>query len=196
VRSMWRGTGEVLISLQISECVSRSIAHDQVIAELADFQSTDIRRDERDEFGDIAFVLPARTVALFARANLVVLVTNAGVEVVPVTDVAIAVDRWLTRRPSPGGTVVPEIQRLALYDGGPVTVGEPVGLDVQATDPLDRALRYEFWSRLGEVRVDDGTPVYLGHAVGTDELTVYAVNENAGVARATLPIEIGGGQTG
>ena len=38
--------------------------------------------------------------------------------------------------------------------------------------------------------------MYLGHAVGTDELTVYAVNENGGVARASLPIAIGTGQTG
>ena len=73
--------------------------------------------------------------------------------------------------------------------------GSPTTPWQQAPYQPGRALRYEFWSRLGQVRVDDGTPVYLGHAVGTDELTVYAVNENGGVARATLPIEISSGQT-
>ena len=58
------------------------------------------RQTEKDAVGDVAFALDD-TMALFARANAVVLICNAGPRVVHVGTVARELDALLARRPKP-----------------------------------------------------------------------------------------------
>jgi hypothetical protein len=190
LRSVWRGTSEATVSLEVFECASRLAAHDQVLELLGTIQSTEVRQDEAGRFGDVAFATPTDTLALFARANLAVFVRNAGPTVVPVVDVAAGFDQRLVERPSPGGAVVPEIRRLSLRTYGELRTGITVPLEIEAEDPAGRQVRYTIWTRAGEIRRDGDTLAYHAGPQGSDMITVYAVNESAGVAVSELNVEV------
>jgi hypothetical protein len=194
-RSIWRGTGrDRLLSFDLYECLSRAAAHDHLLNLLTQFQSIDINRETTGDLGDVAFLTKEQTVALYARANLVMLVSNAGSEVTPMYNVAAGFDQFIARRPTPGGAVVPEISAFGPSPPGrSLTAGEPIPLGVQAADPLGRPLWYAFWTRRGEVRRERNQVVYRTESVGTDEVELYAVNENSGVATATVTLSVAEG---
>ena len=87
-----------LLAVDVFECASVKAAHDQLVEALANMESDAIeRRTEKNAFGDIAFGLND-TMTLFARANMVVLVRNAGPTIVPVSAAARELDLLLVRR--------------------------------------------------------------------------------------------------
>ncbi len=100
IRSLWRrgeSDGEML-AVDVFECASVKAAHDQLLAVLANMESGAIeRRTEKNAHGDVSFGL-ANTMLLFARANVVVLIRNAGTAVVPVDTVARELDALLGER--------------------------------------------------------------------------------------------------
>ena len=99
IRSMWShgdNTNE-LLAIDVSVCTSVKAAHDTLLEALGNMQSGAIeRKTERNMPGDIAFGL-ANTMIAFARANLVVLVRNAGPAVVPVNTIARDLDALINR---------------------------------------------------------------------------------------------------
>ena len=72
-------------------------AHEYLVDALGEFESSAIRRRTDTNIGDVAF--GTETVMLFARGNLVVVVRNAGREIVPVNAIARAVDAAVLGRP-------------------------------------------------------------------------------------------------
>jgi hypothetical protein len=100
IRSLWRhgeSAGE-LLSVDVFECASVKAAHDQLIEALGNIESGVVeRRTEKSAAGDVAFGL-RDTMVLFARANLVVLIRNAGPTVVRVGAVAREIDKLLVRQ--------------------------------------------------------------------------------------------------
>jgi hypothetical protein len=100
IHSIWRH-GEAmneLLAVDLFECASVKAAHDQLLDALANMESDAIeRRTEQSTPGDIAFGL-GDTMILFARANMVVLVRNAGPTIIPVSAVARELDLLLVRR--------------------------------------------------------------------------------------------------
>jgi hypothetical protein len=101
IRAFWhRGDPMLeLLSIDVWVCGSARAAHDQLLEALGNIQSDAVER--RDGFGDVAFALDDM-MALFARANVVVLIRNAGPKAVQVGPVARAIDELLVRR-SGGG---------------------------------------------------------------------------------------------
>jgi hypothetical protein len=98
--SLWsRGDSvEELLSVEVFECDSVKIAHDQLLEELANVQSPKVERiKEKTAPGDVAFGL-ANTMILFARANLAISIRNAGPRVVPVGIVARELNALILRR--------------------------------------------------------------------------------------------------
>lgn len=102
IRSMWshgENTNE-LLSIDVFVCPSVKAAHDALLEALGNMQSGAIeRKTEKNTPGDIAFGL-ANTMIVFARANVVVLVRNAGRAVVPIAGIARELNALLERRPS------------------------------------------------------------------------------------------------
>jgi hypothetical protein len=97
VTGFWRrGDPKAVLRVDVFECVSLDAAHKYLIDALGEFESAAIARRTDAKLGDVAF--GTNTVALFARGNLVVLVRNAAREVVPVTEIAQALDAMLLRR--------------------------------------------------------------------------------------------------
>jgi hypothetical protein len=100
IRSIWLHgeTMNELLAVDVFECASVKAAHDQLVEALANMESDAIeRRTEKNALGDIAFGLND-TMILFARANMVVLVRNAGPTIVPVSAAARELDQLLVRR--------------------------------------------------------------------------------------------------
>ncbi len=101
--SMWsRGDSmDELLSIEVFECPSVKTAHDQLLELLANVQSPKVERvTEKNAPGDVAFGL-LNTMLLFARANLVVQIRNAGPRVVPVGIVGREMDAQILRRLEP-----------------------------------------------------------------------------------------------
>ena len=100
IHSMWRrdDAGNERLAVEAFECASVKAAHDQLIDMLGDIESGAVeRRTGKNAVGDVSFGLND-TMALFARANMVLLVRNAGRTVVKVGAIARTFDKILERR--------------------------------------------------------------------------------------------------
>ena len=100
IRYIWShgdNTNE-LLSIDVFFCASVKAAHDTLLEALGNMQSGDIeRKTDKSAPGDVAFGL-ANTMIVFARANVVVLVRNAGPAVVPVGTIARELNALIGRR--------------------------------------------------------------------------------------------------
>jgi len=100
LRSLWsRGdTMSALLAIDVFQCASVRSAHEQLLEALGNIESDAVeRRTAPNAPGDVAFAL-ADTLVLFARANVVVLLRNAGPTVVSVDEAARALDARLVQR--------------------------------------------------------------------------------------------------
>jgi hypothetical protein len=97
---MWsRGNdAEELFAIDVFLSNSVKGAHEQLLEALANMESGAIeRKTEKSAPGDVAFGL-ANTMIVLARANVVVLVRNAGRTVVPVGTIARDLDNQIRRK--------------------------------------------------------------------------------------------------
>jgi hypothetical protein len=100
IHSIWShgdSTNE-LLAIDVFECRSVKAAHDQLIEALGNMETNAvIRRADKSAPGEVAFGLDD-TMILFSRANMVVLIRNAGLTVVPVNAIARELDAVLVQR--------------------------------------------------------------------------------------------------
>jgi hypothetical protein len=195
IQSIWIPTGsatEALCSLVIFECASRAEAHGVLLRALGEFQSPQVQRRPQAPIGDVAFAAQGGGAMAFARANVVVLVRDAGRGRAPIAEIAEDFDGDLVRRPAlEGVTVVPEIRRFEAA-AREIRVGGRVPLEVEAADPLGRSLWYKFFSSPGEVRREDDRLVYQADSAGPQEIAVYAINGNRGAASRQVQLTADG----
>jgi len=100
IRSIWSrgGNTDELLSIDVFVASSIKGAHERVLEALGNMQSGAItRKTEKNTPGDVAFGL-ANTMITFARANLVVVIRNAGATLMPVGNIARDVDLQIQRR--------------------------------------------------------------------------------------------------
>lgn len=83
-------------SVLLWECSGLNPAHEQVLTVLGEVQSNSVKRNHQREIGDVLFTL-ADTMFLFARANLVVLIRNAGPQVLSLGEIASTIDFAILR---------------------------------------------------------------------------------------------------
>ena len=96
-QSIWKRYEDELLSVNVLECASRAAAHEAIIEFLGEFQSPMIARQTTGAAGDVAFAMPGETAVLFARANLVVLLRNAGPKITELGTLARGFDQFLMR---------------------------------------------------------------------------------------------------
>jgi hypothetical protein len=100
LRSMWSRGDEAdeLLAVDVFVATSVKDAHETLLEALGNMQSGAIeRKTEKNTPGDVAFGL-ANTMIVFARANVVILVRNAGRKVVPVGTIARDLDSQIQRK--------------------------------------------------------------------------------------------------
>jgi len=91
--ALWRRhvrAPEQILRVDLFELASIDGAHEYVLELLNEFEATEIRRQEQPAIGDVRF--GTALVLLFARANIVVLLRNAGRDAVEVTGAAREID--------------------------------------------------------------------------------------------------------
>jgi hypothetical protein len=104
IYSLWQhgDPASELLAINVYECASVNAAHDQLFEVLGNVQSAAVeQRSEKNAPGDIAMGL-ANTMIVFARANIVMFIRNAGTTVVPVGTIARKLDELLMRWLEPG----------------------------------------------------------------------------------------------
>ena len=95
--SLWRRAGnQAVVRVDLFECASVADAHEYLIDALNEFESAAIVRRTDAAIGDVAF--GTDSVALFARANLVVLVRKASPQTEAVLPIAQAIDALILGR--------------------------------------------------------------------------------------------------
>jgi hypothetical protein len=100
MRSIWSrgGNADELLSIDVFVAPTLKGAHETVLEVLGNMQSGAItRKTEKNVPGDVAFGL-ANTMITFARANLVVIIRNAGITLMPVGNIARDLDLQIQRR--------------------------------------------------------------------------------------------------
>jgi hypothetical protein len=183
IESLWRAGKEdadrVLVRVDASEASSVTKARAELLRLLAQFQSPEIERIG-DGPGDIAFGGAGYRALVFARANIVVLMLNAGDEIQSVEPPARELDRLL--REGPGAdrsSVRPTIQRAEVES---VSGGRQVRLVLEAEDPLGRHVWFRLSATGGEFVAQNDGVVFRPEGKGRQVIEVTAVNENLGVA--------------
>ena len=171
LRSMWR-RGAGLVAIDILERDSADDAEQTLQDVLREVQSPLVARSETQDLGDTAYVVPGGGGVYLVRANLVMVVRDAG-DATSVLDVARALDSWVIAVPEPGGTAPPQIRRVDVSDQGEI--------DVDIVDPLGhpvwvklRAVEGRLFRRQNKAVIEPARPA---------EVTVAAVGEN-GIAMA------------
>lgn len=188
--SLWVGEEETSppVRVDVYETRSPEEAREHLLRQLGEFESPALER--RDGPGDVAFGTAGDRALVFARANLVVLVRNAGVEVASVEPVGDALDRLFVSPALDRSSVRPEIRRLGLGGAAP-SRGAPAPLELEADDPLGRRVWFRLAAASGAFSASEGRVFYTPEAEGPQAVEVTAVNENLGAARETLEFEAG-----
>jgi hypothetical protein len=184
VRSLWRSEAkdEALVEVQVFEADSRASARAVLLQALGQFQAV---LESREGTGEVAFANPGGGAVVFALANLAVVVRAAGGSRPPVARVTELLEAHLRERPEAGGTVVPEIDRLAT---GPELPDGTVRISLEARDPLDRPIWFKIFSVGGEALTQAGELVFRPYGPGRREVTAFAINENGGVAEESISL--------
>jgi hypothetical protein len=187
IASLWSPEQKpgVLVRVDVSEAPSVAAARAELLRVLADFQSPQIERVEGGP-GDVAFGPGGYRAIAFARANLVVVVRNAGDEVEPVETPARELDQLLREGPlAERSSVRPTIRRAAAE-----VAGREARLVVDAEDPLGRHVWFRFSAKSGEFLAQDDGVVFRPEGEGKQAIEVAAINENLGVAREQVEFTV------
>lgn len=193
IQTLWQSVKEeagALMSITLYQAGARSEAHEFLVQLLGEFQFPNLARLEPGQPGDVAFTPPGETTALFARANLVILMQNGGADIVPMVPLAIRLDKILSRCPEPvEKQVKPKIQHFSSPTED-LKSGVAVPLDFEVVDPLGRPIWYMIFSSSGEFRLESGKLEYLPTRVGSHRLRLCAINPNRGAAQEELTINV------
>lgn len=152
-------TADSMLVVDIRECDSRNQAHENLLKYLGEFQTPMARRLHSSSVGDIAFGHDEDSFILFARANLVVSISNGESEKTSVTKAAKQLDNSFI---------------------GPANSGErqiSMQLESSSTQPLDiddnRIATYRFFSSTGEIHLDNGKPTYQATSKEQPRINVF-----------------------
>jgi hypothetical protein len=166
LRSMWR-RGAGLVAVDVLERDSADDAEQTLQDVLREVQSPLVARTETQDLGDTTYVVPGGGGVYLVRANLVMVVRDAG-DGTWVLDAARALDSLVMGVPEPGGAAPPQIRRADVSDQGEI--------DVDIVDPLGhpvwvklRAVEGRLFRRHDKGVLEPGRPA---------EVTVVAVGEN------------------
>lgn len=188
IQSIWQqaeGETETLLRVDTFECGSRTEAHAYLLQVLGEFQSPMLKRTETVK-GDVAFTFPGETVVLFARANMVFLLRNAGRKVQPLTSFARQFDETLVSKPqAEGERGLLRVQQLE-FSGQDSIEGESAPLLIDIQKGAEPGIWYKLFSSAGEMRLENGRPVYRSTAAGTNQVTVFII-QPARAARDQWP---------
>lgn len=188
LRSIWsskdsRGKPNPLLYIEIYECHSRAQAHELLLSRLGMSQFPDIPMIPAGELGDVAFGDSRGYSRIFARANLVLVLSNATASPTDIRNEASLLDRLIIERPEPTHTDNdPKIDVFRISQKQP-RVDEPLLIEFDVSNPSRESMWYKFFSDPGEVSDLQQRLVYQSNVLGQQNLTAYAITESRSVAK-------------
>jgi hypothetical protein len=188
-RSIWRRSLESqdeLVSLDVFECSSGAFAHELVIRLLGEFQSPLMAQQAGANLGDVVFAHPGKASYLFARGNLVVLVSSAGSKSVPVATLARQLDGDLVLKPRPEAS--PMAASISRFESSALSLqlGQRAPIDLEIVEPGGRPVMVKFFSRKGAVVSRQGQLVYEPKSAGEQDLEAIVMTPSREVSSRAL----------
>lgn len=184
IQSLWRpekDAGRALLRVDVSEAPSVTEGRALLLRTLAQFQSPLIERIS-DGPGDVAFGPSGYRSVVFVRANIVVLVRNAGDDTHSVETPAWELDGLLRERPNAERSAVRPTIRRAEVEPESVSGRRQYRVLLDAEDPLGRHVWFRFSAGRGQFLVQGDAVVFRPEDDGPQAIEIAAVNENLGVA--------------
>lgn len=193
-QSLWQrtdGRGRVLLGLDIFECGSAIAAHEYLVWLLGEFQSPLIERRDDLGIGSVSFTVPGETAIVFARANLVAMMRNAGPELVPLAEIARRFDAFIAARPTRTGTGQPP--RIDSFEARAGRAGtRPIALlDLIASHPRARPVWFRLFATDGNFGTRDGAVAWVPAHPGRHEITAYALDADLDAVSASIVFDAG-----
>jgi hypothetical protein len=187
VHSTWRlaqSRADKFINVDLAECASRRDAHALLLRLLGEFQFIRLEQLPPTGPGDVAFSGRGGYVVLFARANLVVMIQNAGRALAPAVETAQGFDLVVAAKPAAAVAVEAAPLKAAAARKSPKAKSA-------ATMPLNipkNNSTYKIFSSSGQIEARANDVVYVPASSGSQEIEVYEVaGEN--VTRQVLRTE-------
>lgn len=171
------GMGDTLVRIDVSEQPSRAAAHVALPRILTNVQSPALRFDPDDDLGDVRIGGTGPGCRIFARANLVVVVTATGRDPVDVDDIARRIDQHLIDRPPDDATEAsPSSGLVVTLDAPDLDTEESViGVDADASlAPSGEPAMLRIFSATGEVSLSGTDLVYRPSLRDRHRIRVYA----------------------
>ncbi|HEY9605196.1 MAG TPA: hypothetical protein V6C85_26560, partial [Allocoleopsis sp.] len=162
--------------LDVYESNSLIAAHEFLLEFLSTFQSPLMQRQEDSEVGDVAFATPGDTGIVFARANLVISLGNAGRELIPIAEIARQFDQYLFHHPETAGIkLLPQSPQINSSGTGSQSVNL-MPLIVESLTVEERSQWYKLFYPSGEIVREGERLSYRLTSAELHELTVFAIN--------------------
>ena len=199
--SMWQraGGGHRNDALRVDtyECSSRQEAHETMIRLLGEFSAPVMQRQTDMGFGDISFGGNDLAAVLFARANLVFLVANAGRSPLAVTKFARAFDHDLITKPKctakPKRPPAPAAVACAISGTSSfINIDDTVPVRTRAQPPGRRETteaQHKLFSRNCELCAEDDIIRAQPLQSGQQQVEIYTLEEAGEWQRRDISIE-------
>ena len=194
IRSIWHrpeGETQVILGLDIYECVSREAAHELLLQLLNNTQSPLVERLPVIEVGDVAFSSSPGSWILFARANVIVIVRNAGRTIVPVMQTADSLDKEFYTKP-PETVSLAGTPRIKMFQAKATKarVGSRIPLDIEVVAVQEKPHWYKIFSESGEVEAEKGRLVYRPLEAKPQQVVLYAVSTDGATTSQALRLDV------
>lgn len=163
---------DAIIRLEIHQGSSLKDARETIVDLHEGFQLPDITKRESPPFGDEVFSVSSNFVILFSRANLVFLLRNVGETFVSTEFAAVAIDNLVKRDPSQFYPTIPAV----LFELMETKEANRRLLRPIALDPEGKQRQYKFFTKSGEVSLEDHQLVYRSVLGQPDELEIFAID--------------------
>jgi hypothetical protein len=190
-QSIWQradGRGQILLAFDVHETASAADAREFLVRLLAEFQSPLLERIPA--IGDVAFTVPGEGAIVFARANLLVALRNAGAETISLGDLARRYDENLRARPG-GGMPWEDTPAIARFEApARAVVGQAVPLALDVETRAGRPVWFKLYATAGSLAVENDRPVFRPAAAGPAEISAYAITADGAAGSRTIRIDV------
>lgn len=190
-----KGCSGATVRVLTYECSSIAAARSFLLTLLGEFQVSGIKR--RNDFavcgkqvkiGDVAFAAQDDLVLLFARANNVIAIQNAGQAIVPVAQFASALDAEMTSDPDPKNGHPAEMKHFNIPEKQ-IRVGDEVRIHTNRIQlAKEKQTQFKFFAPAGEVFLKGNDLLYRCQAAGEQSVTVLLHKPGGETSRQVLKL--------
>jgi hypothetical protein len=189
IQSLWRHPNlpEALLRFDTWECYSRLDAHEFLVRFLGEIEASDAGKAKEGPFGDVGFAWLSDFAFAFARGNLVMFLSNAGRDRLPIAEYAQSADADLISKPVVHAReeAVAAARVVLEIAGEGLKARAPAPLRVEVREAQGEGMYLKIFSKSGEVvRGPEGLEFHP-ESPGQARITVYTVTSEGAVGKTS-----------